>query len=206
MKLPTLNVRTLPSFYKHCCSVFAIHIDLKDIELSQTYDKAFVDAYLSYSSEQLYQAITGNFILNMGSKVVSHNETFVICKDGLDKKQLEGFVNAIFAELNMYTDAKVDCSYRVIKCMLFLENQPVKLWKSSFMGEELLNSSEYNKNIHAFKKNSKPRGKYLLTLEEFSKHYHANKQVITKKEPPKKIEPVITKDIVENEEAYTYYI
>lgn len=201
MKHQVLYVPTLPNFYKHCSSVMFLHINFKDGGI--TNHQAFANAYLAYVKEQIYTAVEANFVTSLASKVKSHHETFIIFKSNTNKKLLIDFIEAMFAELDLYTQKKVTITYQYMEAMLFKEGSPVKLFKSSKLGDDIQSSDIYQKQAILYTHNKKPRGKQFLSLAEYEPLYQ-------KMEKTKHVQPVQdrnaykTQDAVE--ECCEYYI
>lgn len=207
MKLPVLKVKALPSFYKHCSTVYTIHIDIHDISLVKEYDKSFVDAYFSRIKEQVYQAAEANFVINLASQVSSDKETFVIFKDAIPAKVLHEFINAIIAEFDSYCDQRAEITYHFMKVTLFDENQSVKIFKTGKLGDDLLTSKVWETEVCSFHKKSRPRGKYLSSIKEFQAYYDCLKKVPGKPQT-KKLQEISSDKMEEvlDEGTYQYYI
>lgn len=211
MKLPLLKVKHIPSFYKHCSTIYFIHINLTDITLAKELDQDFVDAYFAHVKDQMNQAVEGNFIMNMGSRVLSNDEVFIIFKDAISPKTLHTYMNVLLAEFDEYCEHKAEGSYEFMKGMLCLGDEPMKVLKSGKAGEIAQTSLEWEKYHFSYNKKSHSQGKHLTTIKEFIPRYERLKNVDTKRNEPVKQDKLPKNEVIVEpketvEEAYQYYI
>lgn len=184
MKLPVITVQSLPNLFKHCSNVDLVHIDMK---LDNTpLDQTFIEDYLRYIREQIYQAIEANFVTSQASRITSHKETFVIFKSNVEKTILHGFVEAMLAELDMYLEGSVTLSYQFMSAMLFLEGSSIPMFRSAKLGDDIMQSPLYEKYTIVYDHKKKPRGKQLISPEEYRPLYekmNSRKAVSVKSSP-----------------------
>lgn len=199
MKLPVLHVTSLPNMYKHCSSVMLLHIDMKVNDIGE--DLEFMNSYLHMVREQIYGSVESFFITSLATRITSHGETFVIFKSNIERNILSGFIEALFAELDCYCDQQVALSYQYMEAMLFLDGSPVKMFRSGKLGDDVFDSSQYQKQTIVYRHNKKPRGKQLPDKKEYRIQYDKLVKA-KKKEDVKEMKQMVS----EAEEYCEYYI
>ena len=168
MKLPVLRVHALPNLYKHCSNVRILHIDMA--YEGQAENIAFIESYLQVVREQIYRIVASFFITSQATCITSQKDTYVIFKTNTDKKILLGILEALFAEVDQYCE-HVTIQYQYMDAMLFVDGTPVKILRSSKLGEDFKQSVQYAKCTTTYDHKKKPRGKQLPTLEEYRTQY-----------------------------------
>lgn len=88
MKLPVLKVNALPNLYKHCSTVYVLHIDLPPQS-----DDSFMQSYWEYIRAQMYQIIESNFVTAQATRVYAEHEECIVFKSNIEQKQLAEFWN-----------------------------------------------------------------------------------------------------------------
>lgn len=201
MKLPILYVSSLPNLFKHCSTVTLLHIDLQEDKEKQ--ESAIIKSYIHDIKELMYQAIEANFITCQASRVTSHNETFIVCKTNVDSIIMTGFVSALMAELDQYLHQEVTCSWHLMNAMIVQEGVPIKMLQAHRAGVDVKQSVQYQKQCVVYDHKKKPRGKQLITLEEYMPLY--NKQSAKTMHTAKDSSSVHNRDVDDSQDC-EYFI
>lgn len=175
MQYPIIKVKKLPSHYKHCMIVKIAYFNFEYIDtFFSSGNEVMKKEYLNQLHNEIFKVIDAQFISAQGEKIQSNGKDFIIFKSNFDIKMFERLVCNLSKEIDEYLDGEVALSYAVIDAMLYLDGREPTLLGSMKMGNDLFESSEYQK---AFKKVdiSKVRGhaKYLTSFDEFEVSYIA---------------------------------
>lgn len=200
MKYPLLTVPYIPHLYKHCSTVYMFHMEFKNIGFIDDGSASHKESYLKNVQQKAYTIIEDYYIVNMATSVSSNDQTFVIFKETLPKKQFISFIENLMAEISIYTTHGIEIHYRVLPVMLFERDRAVKIFAMRKAGDELMNCIEWKNNKQIYIVNKHPKGKYFLTYEEYCTllMHRSSPSTTTNKAPHASNE-----EITEN---YIYYI
>lgn len=167
MKYPILKINYLPNLYKHCRKVYVFHMQIDNKGFLDSGNEAAKTAYLQDLFDRTYTLIEEFYIINLGSRVMSDGESFIIFKTSLSIKQFKHHVESIMAEISHYTNNEVVITYRILLAFLFKEDQPVKITTMNKVGDDIMIAKEWENEKHIFQANHAPKRKYLNSYEEF---------------------------------------
>lgn len=173
MEYPVIKVKKLPLRYKHCTIVKAAYFNFDNIEaFLGSGNEVMKQEYLNQLNDEIFNVIDAQFISAQGEKIQSNGKDFIVFKSNFDLKAFERLVCNLAKEIDEYLEGEVALSYAVIDAMLYLDGRSPTLFASMKVGNDLFESSEYQK---AFKRAdiSKIRGhaKYLTSFDEFKASY-----------------------------------
>lgn len=166
MKLPVLKVNALPNLYKHCSTVYVLHIDLPPQS-----DDSFMQSYWEYIRAQMYQIIESNFVTAQATRVYAEHEECIVFKSNIEQKQLAEFLEYLMAEVDEYLDSIPEQAYRFVKAMIFEKGAQVKLFSANKVGDDLFDSMAYDHSVYTYRHQRKSRSKQLCSPQEYRPIY-----------------------------------
>lgn len=182
MKYPILKINYLPNLYKHCRKVYVFHMHIENKGFLDHGDKAVKTAYLQDLFDRTYTLIEEFYVVNLGSRVMSNDENFIIFKTSLPIKQFKHHVESFMAEISRYTNNEVIITYRILLAFLFQKDRPVKITMTNKVGDDIMDAKEWESEKHVFQDNHAPTRKYLNSYEDFiSLHPNTIKTIASNK-------------------------
>lgn len=167
MKYPVVTIKRPVSLFKHGAKAYVFHIDYDEKEKQDT---MAMMKYKDFLLKEVCTALENQFVANQATAVKTNSGYFVLFKESVDLRMMESFAKGLISNLDECLEHKECFHYAILKAMIMEEGKTPGMFTAHQVGEDILESQQYQKaKVKADPSSYNSKVNYLTTYDRFEK-------------------------------------